>query len=287
MKSPEKTQSEVFFTTHPVFTTKEFDAFLASRSGKAVANVEARQTLLKHHLKQGRLLRLRRGLYASVPAGQTPDLFPVDPYLIATHLTEDSVLAYSTALSLHGLAQSLREEIISLSAETAASSFCFRGTLYRTISPPKPLLPEEALSLGIETMDRQGVAVRTTCLERTLVDAFDRLTLCGGWEEVWRSLEGLDVFLDFSLLTHYVTRLANATTAAKVGFFLESFRERLHVPPSALETLKRLAPRQPHYVERRRRKEARRIAGWNLFVPTRFGEMQGFEEETEEEGITR
>ena len=267
MIKPEKIASDVFFATHPVFTAKEFDAFLALRSGVPVVSAEARQTLLRHHLKRQKILRLRRGLYASVPAGQKPELYPVDPYLVAARLTEDSVLAYHTALSLHGLAQSLREESVSLSAETASSPFRFRGILYRTLPPPTSLSPQEALHLGVETMDRQGMAVCVTSLERTLVDALDRLTLCGGWEEVWRSLEGLDVFLDFSLITRYAALLGNATTAAKVGFFLESFQERLQVPPSVVEELKCHAPKQPHYVERKRRSDARRVPGWNLLIP--------------------
>ena len=127
--------------------------------------------------------------------------------------------------------------------------------------------------MGVETMDRQGIYVRLTCIERTLVDVFDRLTLSGGWEEVWQSLEGLDLFLDFALITRYVTLLDNATTAAKVGFFLESFRERLQVPPAVIEALKSQSPKQPHYVERKRRKDARLISGWNLLIPANLAAM--------------
>ena len=271
MSEPPKTESDVFFATHAVFTTDEFDAFLAARSTEASAGrAEARQTLLRHHLKHQKILRVRRGLYASVPAGHRPDSYPVDSYLIAARLTKDGVLAYHTALALHGLAQSVREERITLSGETASRSFRFRGILYRTLAPPAELPLEQALSFGVETMDRQGMSVRVTSVERTLVDAFDRLKLCGGWEEVWRSLEGLDLFLDFSLITRYVSLLDNATTAAKVGFFLERFQDRLQVPASALEALQRCAPKQPHYVERGRRSEARLVSRWNLLIPANF-----------------
>ena len=123
-------------------------------------------------------------------------------------------------------------------------------------------------------MDRQGIRVRLTSIERTLVDAFDRLTLSGGWEEIWRSLEGLDLYLDFALITRYVALLDNATTAAKVGFFLESFRERLQVPPAVIEVLKRQSPKQPHYVERNRRGDARLVTGWNLLIPTNLEIMR-------------
>ena len=195
------------------------------------------------------------------------------------------MLAYHTALSLHGIAQSLQEERVSLSAETMSRSFRFRGVLCRTLPPPKSLPGQEALSCGVETMDRQGMHVRVSSIERTIVDAFDRLRVCGGWEEVWRSLQGLDVYLDFPLITRYATMLDNATTAAKVGFFLESQRERLRVPDSMLTELKQRSPKQPHYVERTRRCDARLISGWNLFVPTNLDTSSHLPEGASEEEI--
>ena len=45
----------------------------------------------------------------------------------------------------------------------------------------------------METLDRQGLPIRVTGLERTLVDVLDRPALAGGWEEAWRSWEGVAV----------------------------------------------------------------------------------------------
>lgn len=280
-----KVQSDVFFATHPVFTAEEYDAFLTSRSGGGVTHPEARKTLLRYHLKHSKILRIRRGLYASVPLGQEPSTYPVDSYLVAAHSANDGVLAYHTALSLHGIAQSVREERITLSTQTVSRSFRFHGVLYRTLLPPPELPAEAALSLGVETLDRQGARVQVTSLERTLVDAFDRLSLCGGWEEVWRSLEGLEVFLDFPFITRYVSLLNNATTIAKVGFFLECARERLSVPLSVLSELKRGVPKQPHYVERSRRSGAHLAAPWNLLIPNGLATTLSVEDTDDTEDI--
>lgn len=46
----------------------------------------------------GRLVRVRRGLYAAVPLGQAPETVQPDPFLLASRMTSDSALAYHTAL---------------------------------------------------------------------------------------------------------------------------------------------------------------------------------------------
>ena len=76
---------------------------------------------------------------------------------------------------------------------------------------------------------------RLTSLDRTLVDVLHRPDLAGGWEEVWRSLESVEYF-DLDSVLEYALLLENATTAAKVGFFLEQHREPLmveHLPSTA------------------------------------------------------
>ena len=63
------------------------------------------------------------------------------------------------------------------------------------------------------------MAVSVTGLERTFVDVLNRPDLTGSWEEIWRSLESVE-FFDLDKVAVYVDLFGNATTAAKVGFFL-------------------------------------------------------------------
>ena len=111
-----------------------------------------------------------------------------------------------------------------------------------------------------------GLDVAVTGFERTLVDLFDRPDLGGGVEEVWRSLATVE-FFDLEAVTEYAALLGNATTVAKVGFFLEAHRERLMVSDAHLARLRRRRPRQPHYFENRDAGKGRLVAGWNLVVP--------------------
>ncbi len=273
---------DAFFNRHPVFTIREFDDFLAQRhsrrSGHALIpnarefNPNTRQALLRHHLQQGHLLHVRRGLYAVVRPGDLPATASPDSFLLAARLTPDAVLAYHSALSLHGLAHSLREEQVCLTRQHLTRPLCFRNVLYRAVRPPAALPASEQLNFGVETQERQGLSVRVTGLERTLVDVLDRPTLAGGWGEVWRVWADLEVALDFGLLLDYAGCLKNATTAAKVGYALDAHRERLAVPAAALDALHQLAPPQPHPVERGRREPSRLVRAWNLLVPAGEGE---------------
>lgn len=95
---------ETFFRRHPVFTGEELAAHLAA-NGEAGARTQ--ESLLAYHTGAGRLIRVRRGLFAVVPPGACGDIYPVDPYLVAAKLTRDSVLSHHTALELHGRAYSM------------------------------------------------------------------------------------------------------------------------------------------------------------------------------------
>jgi hypothetical protein len=61
-------------------------------------------------------------------------------------------------------------------------------------------------------------------------------------------------FFDLDKVALYVDLLGNATTAAKVGFFLEQSRDSLMVDEAHLKTFRDRCPRRPHYLERSRRK---------------------------------
>ena len=257
---PAKLQS--FFATHPIFSRAELTTHLWSHHS---GNPKAVDALLRYHVRAGHLLKLRRGLYAVVPAGADPGDYPVDPYLLASRLVDDAVLGYHTALELHGKAHSVFQEFHVFTG-TAPRPFRFRGQRFRAVAFPRKLVRANKERSGVETRDRAGLDLAVTGLERTLVDLFDRPDLGGGVEEVWRSLAAVELF-DLDAVAEYALLLGNATTVAKVGFFLEAHRERLMVSDAHLACLLRHRPRQPHYFEKRDAGKARLVAGWNLVVP--------------------
>ena len=253
---------EKFFRQRPVFTNTEFAEFLAA-NGKY--NIRTQESILAYHIKTGRLLRVRRGLYAVVPPDANPETYPIDPYLLAAKMTEDAVLAYHTALEFHGKGYSVHEHFFYLTGHSPRPVL-FRSFRFRSVLFPKALRKKNKENFGTTTAESAGVDVRVTSLERTLVDVFDRPDLVGSWEEIWRSLESVEYFRTDEVV-EYALLLENATTAAKVGFFLEQHRETLMVEESHLNPLRELRPKQPHYLDRAHRKGGRLVKGWNLLVP--------------------
>jgi len=94
----------------------------------------------------------------------------------------------------------------------------------------------------------------------------DRPYLCGSWEEIWLSLESIE-YLDLDLVTKYALLLANATTFAKLGFFLEIHREALMISENYPQELRKHCPLKPHYMDRNQSGPQKMSSKWNLVVP--------------------
>lgn len=227
-------------------------------------NKRSREALLSYYLREGHLVRVRRGLYAVVPPGGDPATCPVDPYLVAAKYCGDSVLAYHTALEVQGKAYSVFERYFFQSNRPLRPT-TFRGARFECVVFPKALREAGQQDFATKTVDRAGVGIKVASLERTLVDLLDRPDLGGGWEEIWRSLESIEYF-DLDLVVGYVKLLSNRTIAAKVGYYLQQHAEALMVEDRHLAPLRELRPQQPHYLERG--KSGKLVRQWNLVVPS-------------------
>jgi predicted transcriptional regulator of viral defense system len=256
--------SRDFFATHPVFTHAEY---LAAREPLGHRSPRTADSLLARGLATGRVLHIRRGLYASIPAGATREAFQVDPFLVATALAPDATVAYHAALQFRGKAYSVWHRFAVLTRHHLRA-LSFQATEFVGVRPRHALSKgREDLGGGILTEPYAGGTVRITTFERTLVDILDRPDLGGGWEEAWRSLEMVEYF-DLDAVVAYARALGSALTTARVGFFLDQHREALSVGDDHLASLRARAPRQPSYLDRTRQ-PGRLVKPWNLVVPER------------------
>ncbi len=254
---------EHFLATRRVFTRAELAAVLRSRGSTAPATVSSH---LARWQRQGRLQRVKQGLYLKVETGQTPGAQAPDYLVLAAKMAPDAALSYHTALEAHGVAQSVFERF-TFATWTKAQRLRFQGREFVPVRPRAALRRARKERAWIEPMERAGAEISVTTLERTVVDVFDRPDLCGGAEEVWRSCTSIPA-LDLRELESYLRLLKARTLAAKVAFFLEQRAEELVVPRLLLDRLRALRPRVPVYVDRRAK--GRLISRWNLIVPAHW-----------------
>lgn len=247
-----------FIARNPVFRFEEFAAALKSRA-RSPATIKA---LLRYHVGTGRLWNLRRGLYVS--AGNP------DPFVIASRMTPDAVLAYDGALAFHGYV-SEEHQLCFLTAHQT-KPLVFGEIEYRPVKPPRVFgttWRDEVLEV-----ERAGQNIRVTSLERTLVDMLDRLDLMRDQEKLSRNLDTiraafLNRHLDGEAIVRYARSLSNGIVAARVGVFLE------HMPymrPRDVFDLIKDIPRSPAYFDRTQRSNDQMIflRTWNLMVPKKL-----------------
>ncbi len=253
---------ESFFEDSSVFTTEEFKGFLKRSGFKSLSNYSV---LLDYHIRRGRVLKICRGLYSVVPLNQDPETFIPDSFLVAAKRTSDSILAYHTAQEFYGNTYSLHSTRTFLTMRKIRT-LLFRGVEYVPARPAMSLIRASQYWVSTEQVDIKGNFVFITNKERTFVDMLDRPNLSGGYEEAWRSLKMVE-YLDTDKVLEYLKILDNATTAAKVGFFLQSNIEIINNDRGFLDELKRMIPASPHYIDRRGDEESKLAGEWNLVVP--------------------
>ncbi len=260
--------SAPLFSARPVFNRAEYAAAVGRRSDDKVVTA-----MLAQHLQAGNIKRIARGVFASVPKHANSATWSVDRFLAASRLRRGGVIAYHSALELHGCAYTEGHEVQVIApggpgvVETADFSCRF-------VKPPRGLTHKNgSLADGVTVVDRMGLDVRVTTIERTIADLFDRYDLAGGAEELFNSLD-LVARVDAAVLVRHARALGNATAAGALGYWLEREQGRLGVESAALKKLHALAPRQARYALAAKPGEGRTATGWNVILPLDVAEPQ-------------
>lgn len=253
-------KAKQFLSAHPVFTRAEFAAaFGHEPKASTVAN------LLAHHARAGHIKRVGMEVYATVPAHLPAEQWVVDRFAAASKLRSDGVLAYHSALELHGLAYSEFNEVQLVSeGRTQRVELSFGAC--RFIKPLKALA-RKAHTMTV-LIDRHGVHIRVTAVERTVVDVLHRSELAGGVEEVLESLKMVK-YLDPEKVADYALLLKNHTVAAVTGWWLESRRNDLGVTDAVLNRLRKKIPQSKHYALGATPGNAVWVDAWRVLLPLR------------------
>jgi predicted transcriptional regulator of viral defense system len=257
---PRQHKTASFLSAHPVFTRAEFAAAFGHPAG--AANVTS---LLRHHLRAGNIKRISREVFAAVPAHLAAERLVIDRFAAASKLRSDGVLGFHSALELHGIAYSEFNEVQLISAgRTERVDLPFGAC--RFIAPPKALVATGKVDHLTMTMDRQGMMVRVTAIERTVVDVLHRPGIAGGAEEILKSLDMVR-YLDPAKIVDYVERLDNRSLASVSGWWLEKRRAVLGVSDDVLVRLRARLPRSKHYALGAEPGRAVLVEPWRVLLP--------------------
>lgn len=253
---------KLFFKANPVFKSAQMRTLYGDERKQTQAN------LIQYHKKKGHILKIQDALYAVVPEGVDPNNFQVDPVLLSSKLTDDAVIGYHSALSYWGNLHSIRNVFVYLTNKNIHKNiFQFQGLIYQSVLFPKKLRDKDQQNFDVSLIDRLGGKILITNRERTFVDVLDRTDLLGNdWEEIYRSLESI-AYLDIDKVIEYLFLLENKTTLAKVGFFLDTFKDQWQIDESYLKKLYSCIPKQPVYFDRKAKEKQKLVSKWNIIVP--------------------
>ena len=219
-------------------------------------------------LKEGRMFRVRRGLYGVVPPEEVgrKKKAVADKYLVSAKVRYGhGYLGYHTALEMLGSAHSMMNvSYVVVDKSIRFSTFEHGG--YKIVPVIIPIR-----DVMLEKMIYKDNEIRVTNPSRTFVDCLDRPDLTGGWEECLKSLAGLKG-VDISKVHDYLKLHRNDTLTRKCGYVMELLSEESpyysHLKIRDINPMRRMIGKTPMYMERGTDSEM--AVGWKLYVPKGF-----------------
>ena len=199
---------------------------------------------------------IKKGLYYLIPEENRDKDYVVDRFLVASKLTKSGVIAYHSALEMHGVANSLFNTVYVL-APKRFKRFEFQGTSYASITSIN--------EFGTTEMRREGVSVRVTDRERTFLDCLDRLKYSGGLEEFLKSVQAFPS-VDTMKIIKYLHFYDKKALYSKTGYVLELLHKRWHSTEKCRQEIASRKAKKIYYLERSS-KRGRLNSKWNLIVP--------------------
>lgn len=255
-------KTKEFLYIHPVFHLNDFVSWKRTKGEIKESSIHS---AINYLIKSGQIKRIRRELFGVIPPNESVNTVDFDKYLIAAKIVDDSILAYHTALELHGLAYSSFEQLTFLTNKKI-KPIEINSNWFQPIQPPKILKDNKLEHFSTQEINRQGINITITNISRTFVDVIDRHELCGGWEEVIRSISNIAT-LNIEEVFEYCLIRNNATLNAKIGYFLE-LRTGAFVPSKELiQELIKISPSKPQYIGDKNKEKHKLIKKWNLMVP--------------------
>ena len=217
-------------------------------------------------IQENKLARIRKGLYYGLDIYSDKKPRP-DKYLISAKLRKSYYLGYHTALELHGCAYSNYNRCtIVIKPQSKFEPFSFANVGFQGVF-------NKDIDSYIEVIKYSGQNIRVSNPSRTFVECLDRPELCGGWEEVLKSLDSLgNVKVDEiqKLLKKYNKQILYRKCGYVLDIMLEHSPYYKHIKKQeGLPLINKNASEL--FIEKNNRGNF--IPKWKLFAPFDFNEI--------------
>lgn len=213
-------------------------------------------------LKSGKAVRIKTGVYYFKRPDEFYDnMVYVNPLLIAAKVYPDGAIVYHTALKVLGSAYS-ESQLFQVGVPNAVRrpprSFEFQNAAYQ--------FHRVDMSFGIDSTVVADVRIKCFSKERALLEGLVHPHLFFGMSEFLQSVEGF-AWVNTNALLDMLPRYPVKTVGMRLGWLLERFRERWHVPAAVLASLEKHRTISRVFLLPDQRKDNRLESRWNLMVP--------------------
>ncbi|MGC2332764.1 MAG: type IV toxin-antitoxin system AbiEi family antitoxin [Candidatus Acidiferrales bacterium] len=177
-------------------------------------------SLLHKAAKRGIVSRLKRGLFAIVPAelGSSVE-YSGNPYLVARYLVGSApyYLSHASAMELHRMVTQ-PQFIVFVSSTKRIPNQTLHGTRFRFVL----LKPKNFFGTMKHWVTKQEW-VEISDLERTIIDGLRQPEYCGGITDLAEGLWMRHADMNVQKLLEYATRLNIGSVKRRLGYLLELF----------------------------------------------------------------
>ena len=221
---------------------------------KITGNTNTAGSILKEYQKKGYIKQIKRNLYATISL-ETDEIIPTR-YKIASTMTNDTHLSHHTAFEYYGCANQVYNTTY-VSGKTRFTPFEFDNMQYKYIYP--------RLTVGIvENAD----GVRTTDMERTILDSINDFEKIAGLEELLRCLE-LIPYTNENKLLQYLKLYNKQILYQKTGYILSYFKDTLRLSDQFFKECEQAIGKSVRYLYNEIITENKTVFNnhWQLFVP--------------------
>jgi predicted transcriptional regulator of viral defense system len=222
------------------------------------AKASAVRELLSDMTKRGLLMRLKEGMYHTIPYEADAETYMPDWHLIAGYLTQDvqSYIAYFSALQIHGLITqaSLKEQIV-VSKQFRPAEIIIKNVPFQFIYHNEKHF-FGAKKVWLDSFNQ----VICSDLEKTLIDCLFQPDYAGGIVEITNALSASKEKINYERLLDYAIKFDSQAVIKRLGFLLE----KLDIHSPIIEELQQIKTASYAVLDTELPKEGKWISRWSI-----------------------